>query len=75
MGATLASKRRKKHTKNSRVGKGDKKVFHQQGSPNFKLLIHRLAPKAFCYCHCPEDFAQEFGRAKKREKKRFSFLR
>ena len=43
------------------------KVSHQ-GSPNFKLLIHRQsssAPKAFCYCHCPEDFAQEFEEQKK----------
>ena len=48
------------------------KVSHQ-GSPNFKLLIHRQssssAPKAFCYCHCPEDFAQEFEEQKKKTSK------
>ena len=56
-----------KRKKKKRRERKEKKVSHQ-GSPNFKLLIHRQsssAPKAFCYCHCPEDFAQEFEEQKK----------
>ena len=54
--------------------KKEKKVSHQ-GSPNFKLLIHRQsssAPKAFCYCHCPEDFAQEFEEQKNKTEMSFN---
>ena len=57
----------KRKKKKKRRERKEKKVSHQ-GSPNFKLLIHRQsssAPKAFCYCHCPEDFAQEFEEQKK----------
>jgi hypothetical protein len=57
-----------KRKKKKRRERKEKKVSHQ-GSPNFKLLIHRQsssAPKAFCYCHCPEDFAQEFEEQKKK---------
>ena len=70
MGATLTSKRRKKHTKNSRVGKGDKKSFSSAGESQFQTFDPSSCPKGLLLLSLSWRLCPRVWKSQKKERKR-----
>ena len=71
VGATLASKRRKKHTKNSRVGKGDKKSFSSAGESQFQTFDPSSCPKGLLLLSLSWRLCPRVWKSQKKRKETF----